>query len=203
MQIVQCLINFKNKVMDKETYYYQSNMTKLEKLIEFVKEKHSKQVRKYTGEPYFNHLKNVAELTSNIKRGHYATEIAYCHDLLEDTTITDNYLLKKLVDFGYNYQIAYHIVNTVLMITDYFTKKNYPELNRKARKELEFLRMKNISPLAQNIKCCDILDNLKDIAVYDKKFASVYIPEKLVLIQNFKHAQSDLIELIMSDYSCV
>ena len=32
------------------------------KLQEFVKYKHEKQVRKYTGEPYYNHVFNVAHI---------------------------------------------------------------------------------------------------------------------------------------------
>lgn len=170
-------------------------MTRQERLIEFVKEKHSRQVRKYTNEPYFNHLKNVARLTSLIKRGHYATEIAYCHDLIEDTTVTDFFLLKKLVEFGYPCDIAYHIVRTVVKLTDYYTKIAHPDLNRNERKRLEVLRMRQISPIAQNIKLCDIIDNTKDFDVSDVDFATIYIKEKRQTVNSFFHGQSDLIAL--------
>jgi len=83
------------------------------------------------------------------------------------------------------------------MLTDYYTKEAYPNLNRKKRKELEALRMQNISPLAQNIKCCDIIDNTESILQYDDKFSKVYIPEKIAMLKSFKHAQSDLVELAL------
>ena len=89
------------------------------------------------------------------------------------------------------------------MLTDYYTKEVYPDLNRKKRKELEVLRMQNISPLAQNIKCCDIIDNSESILKHDAEFSKVYIPEKIAMLKSFKYAQSDLVELALSNCRCV
>ena len=165
---------------------------KFKKLIEFVKASHATQIRKYTGEPYFVHLQSVAKLAENIKTGKYAQEIAYCHDLIEDTDLTEDQLIKKLSEFGYDRQSAFHIVRHVAMLTDQYTTENFPQLNRAARKKLENKRLQSISALAQSIKCCDIIDNSESIIKYDASFAKVYLAEANAMITNFKQAQSDL-----------
>jgi hypothetical protein len=58
--------------------------------------KHAGQVRKGSGEPYFNHLTRVAGRVV----GWRAKTIAYLHDLIEDTNITAKTLF--LVGFPYD-----------------------------------------------------------------------------------------------------
>lgn len=69
-------------------------MEKLKDLIRYVGLKHQLQVRKYTHEPYFNHLISVAEMVDDI--GDLFYEIGLCHDLLEDTDTSYSNFLKKL-----------------------------------------------------------------------------------------------------------
>lgn len=161
-------------------------------LIKFVTEAHKGQTRKGTDEPYLNHVLRVAQMAHDkIKKGHYAYEIGLCHDLIEDTTVTDYWLLKNLIHFGYPLQIAYHIMNNVIALTDYYTRENYPHDNRYDRKTMEFNRLSAISPLAQNIKACDIIDNIKDMKL-EAVFGDIYIEEKKAEIDQLPKMQSDL-----------
>lgn len=96
-----------------------------EHLFEFVVHKHKGQVRKYTGEPYFNHVKAVAEMADGIVPFGY--EIGLCHDLLEDTDCERNELNEALKRFGYSKPDAWYITIGVDDLTDVFTSKDYQQ----------------------------------------------------------------------------
>lgn len=150
-------------------------------LFEFVKTKHKDQKRKYTGEPYFNHLYNVAEIVSAHEMG--CAEIALCHDLFEDTDCTFNELYKKLTDIGYERRNAYDICSCVNELTDVFTSEEYPYLNRAKRKENEADRLGKISRISQTVKYADLIDNSSSITEHDKDFAKVYLKEKEAILK--------------------
>lgn len=160
---------------------------KQEKLLKFVKQKHKGQVRKYTSEPYWNHPFAVARLVDsyNILLG---AEIGLCHDLFEDTDCTYMELFKVLFEIGYDVYLCQVICSGVQELTDVFTVENFPDLNRAERKRLEATRMGNVSSLAANVKCCDIIDNTENIMDHDPKFGEVYIDEKVFLLSNISHA---------------
>jgi (p)ppGpp synthase/HD superfamily hydrolase len=142
----------------------------------FITLKHFEQKRKYTGEPYFQHLLAVAKMTENAAIHGY--EIGLCHDLLEDTDCTDFELMDALAIFGYSADANRSIVNGVIELTDVYTHEAYPHLNRAMRKELEAERLWTISKNSQTIKYCDFIDNTKSIVQYDPGFAKVYLAEK-------------------------
>jgi len=150
-------------------------------LFEFVKTKHKDQKRKYTGEPYFNHLHNVAEIVSVHEMG--CIEIALCHDLFEDTDCTFNELYKKLTDIGYDRKTSYDICSCVNELTDVFTSEDYPHLNRGKRKENEANRLGKISRISQTVKYADLIDNSSSITEHDKDFAKVYLKEKEAILK--------------------
>jgi (p)ppGpp synthase/HD superfamily hydrolase len=150
-------------------------------LFEFVKTKHKDQKRKYTGEPYFNHLYSVAEIVSVHEMG--CIEIALCHDLFEDTDCTFNELYKKLTDIGYDRKESYDICSCVNELTDVFTSEEYPYLNRGKRKENEANRLGKISRISQTVKYADLIDNTSSITEHDKDFAKVYLKEKEAIIK--------------------
>ena len=147
-----------------------------EQLFEFVKEKHKEQKRKYTNEPYHNHLLNVATIVSRHEID--CVEIALCHDLFEDTNCSFSELYKKLVTIGYSSRVAYKICSCVTELTDRFTKEDYPNLNRKERKANECKRLSTISYKSKSVKYADLIDNTSSIIKYDKDFAEVYLKEK-------------------------
>lgn len=163
-----------------------------EKLLEFVKEQHGTQVRKYTGEPYWHHVVAVAELVSEHGIIDLSVEIALCHDLFEDTPCDKATLYGKLTDIGYDMSDAGWICKGVEDLTDRFTKELAPELNRKSRKQLEAQRMGKISAAAQTVKCADLIDNTSSIVKYDPDFAVVYLKEKLEIIKQLRSAHIKL-----------
>lgn len=167
-------------------------MEKLEKLIDFVKEAHHGQLRKYTSEPYFIHLEGVMHLVAKYDNTECISEIAICHDLLEDTKISISEFRHALLQFGYSFADTYRISSSVEGLTDHYTKEKYPQFNRNRRKELEAIRLWGTSSLIQNVKCADIIDNVKNISEKDPKFAFTYLAEKNFVISNMTLADADL-----------
>lgn len=154
------------------------------KLFELVKKLHGEQKRKYTNEPYYNHLYQVAELVEHLSNdNNLLIEKALCHDVLEDTECNFRRLVKNLYECGYNYQDAYLISFSVRELTDVFTSKAFPYLNRKIRKESECLRLATITNDSQTIKYADIINNTSTIEEHDKSFAKVYFEEKKAILK--------------------
>lgn len=145
-------------------------------LFDFVKLKHGDQKRKYTNEPYYHHLVNVACIVAEHEPN--GIETALCHDLFEDTNCDFDALYKRMTEIGYTPDKAYKTCTYVNELTDKFTKEAYPEMNRKARKAEECRRLARISYLAQSVKYADLIDNSKDILKHDKGFGEVYLKEK-------------------------
>lgn len=160
-------------------------------LLDFVTEKHSGQVRKYTNEPYVNHLVSVANMANKTTAG-FGYEVGLCHDLLEDTDCTQKELADKLIELGYTPIATYFILGNVIELTDEYTSDKYPHLNRKARKELEALRLSDISPEAQTVKYCDLIDNTSSIVKYDKRFAFKYLDEKQVILSKMNRGDKEM-----------
>lgn len=160
-------------------------------LLQFVKDSHGDQKRKYTGEPYWNHVYAVAEIVSeyDVK----GIEIALCHDLFEDTYVKALDLLRFLAQNGYSNSEAQFIVSGVNDLTDVFTKENYPKLNRKDRKKLEAERLGKIHSLSQSVKYADLIDNTSSLSKYDKGFAKVYLSEKKEMLQQMRRGNHDLL----------
>ncbi len=158
---------------------------KRDKLIEFVKQQHGSQVRKYTGEPYFNHL--IAVATAAEKTGvNYGWEIGLCHDLFEDTLCHWESLFSFLLfKCDYTQQSSEYICDHVKDLTDVFTAIEFPYLNRSIRKQCEAIRLHTIDRTSQIIKCCDLIDNTKTIVQHDTGFAAKYIHEKREIIKGF------------------
>lgn len=161
-------------------------------LLEFVKEYHGDQKRKYTGEPYWHHLLNVAEIVSEFVPR--VTEVALCHDLFEDTKCTPQELQNFLVrTCHYDVGFAVSIVNGVKQLTDVYTPEAFPDMNRKERKKQEAFRMGLIGPDVQSVKYADLIDNTSSIILYDPGFAKTYLPEKLELLNRMRKGNIHLL----------
>jgi len=155
------------------------NLTSRQKqLFEFVKQQHGSQVRKYTGEPYTNHLLNVAEIVSGYtdNKG-LEIEIALCHDLFEDTECEPLFIATALVQAGYDDKEGIAIVNGIEDLTDFYTTDFYPDTNRSERKAKEAIRLGGISEISKTVKYADIIDNSESIMQHDTNFAKVYMTE--------------------------
>ena len=86
-----------------------------QKMYLFIQKEFNLYKRKYTEEPYFNHLVAVAKNCSfhNIKYGY---EIGLCHDLFEDTAMLPHEFIEIIVGFGYAKNEAEIISNAVFRI---------------------------------------------------------------------------------------
>lgn len=155
-------------------------------LLDFVKEQHGDQQRKYSDEPYWHHLVRVAETAARHLDAGIVKEIALCHDLLEDTSCTKQQLHRKLISIGYQKQQADSITSGVVELTDVYIKEDYPGMNRKSRKKQEARRLGTISPLAQSIKYADLIDNTGSIVDGNEGFGRVYLREAVDILDHMR-----------------
>ncbi len=172
------------------------NNTQL-KLFDFVAKKHGTQERKYTNTPYTDHLVEVAELVNPFDGdGLYLVETALCHDLYEDTDCTRNELGSILRDLRYSELGICAIQNAVTQLTDVFTPKDYPSMNRAKRKKAEVARLSKALPAfqIQTVKCADIISNAMSIRKYDPKFWKIYQKECSYKLKLFRQAQPELVD---------
>jgi hypothetical protein len=70
---------------------------------------------------------------------------------------------------------ATQTIALVEALTDEYTKENYPQWNRRKRKEMEAERLEKASAAAQTIKYADIIDNAPEITREDPAFAKRYL----------------------------
>lgn len=143
-------------------------------------EQHHGQVRKYTGEPYWNHCHAVATLVARWGGTPEMIAASYLHDTIEDTDMT----FARLEEI-----FGSVVTDLVRELTDQFTKAAYPQLNRAARKEREAGRIGEISLQAKVIKCADMMDNSASIEQHDPNFARVYLREKARVAQQLDDAR--------------
>lgn len=154
----------------------------LEKVREFADQAHGEQLRRYSSDRYIVHPVRVKETVSDYIHDLPVLAASLLHDVLEDTPTTSEELsdfLKTVMDEDQ----ARRCLQYVHELTDVYTKKDYPRLNRRSRRNKEFERLAAASPQAQTIKCADVLDNAIDIADNDPDFALTYLRECKQLLQ--------------------
>ncbi|MEX0720254.1 MAG: hypothetical protein WD059_06270 [Balneolaceae bacterium] len=162
-----------------------------EALLEFVKQEHGDQQRKYSDEPYWKHVVRVANIASKyLKDG---VEVAFCHDLLEDTACTEKQLYNQLIAVGYPEEEASVIREGVVELTDVYIKENYPELNRRERKKREAERLWETSYLAQSVKYADLIDNMNSIVDGEPGFARVFVREGVDILKGMRDGNIHLL----------
>ena len=136
--------------------------------MQFAMEKHTGQLRRYTNEPYWGHLAEVAgivAMTQNVLP--LQLQVAWLHDTIEDTYTTFGELCDT---FG----------PTVAVGVQYLT--DVEEGNRKTRKSAANARLSQSPEWIQTIKLADGLSNLQSIVQHDRKFAKVYVQEWMDLL---------------------
>lgn len=133
-----------------------------------VREYHSGQKRKYTGEEYRHHLVRVGNALAKKYPEDFALEIAgYLHDTLEDT----KYTFEEMVEtFG---------LDVAWLVSQVTTPKEFDVLKREEKHQRECKRLSHISTRAKRLKRADISDNLSDIALHNPNYATLYIQEKV------------------------
>lgn len=164
---------------------------KYDKFLEFVVSAHSGQKRKYTGEPYHNHLKRVSDEVLVLNP--YAAFIGLGHDLIEDTDETKESIERYLHEvMDGDYLGIKFIIDGIICLTDEYTKEKYPNMNRSERKGMEIDRLTHMHPVYQSIKYADITDNISSIVEHDPDFGLVYVKEKIKLVNRMRYGDIDL-----------
>ncbi|MCE9564637.1 MAG: HD domain-containing protein [Planctomycetes bacterium] len=141
---------------------------------------HHAQKRKYTGEPYVNHCRNVAAIVAGYTDDQEVIAAALLHDVLEDTPTTPEELREHFRD---------RVVSLVLEVTD---ASRPHDGNRETRKALDREHLARSSPEGATIKLADLIDNTDSITRYDPNFARVYLAEKERLLPLLKHGNPEL-----------
>jgi len=172
-------------------------MDKLKDIILLAVDLHGNQKRKYTGEPYVNHTVQVAKIVKNYGGDDVMVYAAVLHDVLEDTNTTKEELFNHLRQI-IGSEKTIEVVKLVQELTDVFIKDDYPNINRKGRKEMEAMRLGAISPKAQTIKYADLLDNGQDIMKNDPKFGRVYLKEKEQILKHMNKGNQELYKKCLS-----
>ena len=141
----------------------------LSRAQQFAMDSHTsvKHLRKYTREPYSNHLAAVADC---VEKTLHATEemiaAAWLHDVLEDVPSVSMEHLER--EFGPG------VASLVLQLTDVSRPEDG---NRAVRKAKDRDHLAKASPEAQTIKLADLLDNADAILSHDPAFANVFLKE--------------------------
>lgn len=159
-------------------------MTLIERALIFAFRFHAGQKRKYSGDPYVVHPITVADIVGEHTGRDDLVAAALLHDVIEDCDVVADELV---VLFGRE------IAGIVVELTDVYTKEDYPDKNRKARKRLEASRLALASQEAQIIKIADMLDNSRHMDPTDE-FVDVYADEKTYLLDLIGSAHPGLAE---------
>jgi len=150
--------------------------------LDFATKAHGDQVRKYTGEPYTNHLVEVMNIVRTVKSDDSMLAAALLHDTIEDTSVTEADVRKE---FGSR------IAKLVVELTDISKPEDG---NRAFRKAMDRDKLAKVSDDAQTIKLADLISNGKDIAVNDPNFAKVFLNEKRQLLEVLNRGDSTLLK---------
>jgi hypothetical protein len=129
------------------------------------------QLRKYSGQPYEEHLRSVAEMVDAITDDAEIIAAAWLHDVVEDTPTTIEDIERA---FGPD----------VRELVDALTDVSRPnDGNRAARKELDRKHLATAPARAQTVKLADLIDNCQDICKHNAKFGRVYLAEMAALLE--------------------
>ncbi len=152
---------------------------------QFATKWHGSQVRKYTGEPYIEHCREIVDILKVVPHTEDMLAAAWLHDVLEDTECS---LMEMHVAFGDD------IAFMVLMLTDCDKCLG----NRATRKGIDRERLGRASAEVQTIKLADLISNTKSIVEHDPKFAKVYLAEARMLLDVLTKGDESLREILLS-----
>lgn len=155
-----------------------SELTLIANALTVARDAHARQVRKYTGDPYTNHVRAVAAIVNRHGLPVHIIAAALLHDVVEDTAVTLADLAKVFPP---------EVVDCVAYMTDQCTGKN-----RAARKAAECARLATGSPDQQSLKLADLIDNTASIVEHDPKFARTYLAEKRALLDALTDAKPSI-----------
>lgn len=144
----------------------------------FAREAHKDQRRKYTGNPYVDHLAEVAGIVAAVGGTAEMIATAWLHDTVEDQDVSTTDICRRFgraVGYG------------VRMLTD------CEPGNRAVRKAASRARLAEAEGWVQTIKVADLISNNSSIVQHDPQFAAVYLDEKRQLLDVLVRADPRLV----------
>jgi hypothetical protein len=157
--------------------------TPIPDVLAFGIEKHAKQVRKYTGEPYIAHPLEVASIVAEylpaypVELHDVMVKVAVLHDVMEDQGVTYEELEQR---FGTQ------VADGVLLLSD------LDGGNRDERNARTLERLAGAPSWVQTVKCGDLISNTKSIVQHDIGFAVPYLREKRRLLAVMHDAHPEI-----------
>lgn len=148
--------------------------------MQFAREVHKDQRRKYSGNPYADHLAEVAGIVAAVDCSEEAIATAWLHDCREDQGVSGEEIEAR---FGMRVAVG------VALLSD------FEQGNRATRKALSRERLASAPAWVQNIKCADLISNTSSIVMHDPDFAKVYLEEKRRLLDVLTKADHRLLAL--------
>lgn len=155
-------------------------MKTLDRAYRFARHAHRNDVRKYTGEAYINHPREVSCIVASVPHDENMLAAAMLHDVVEDTPVT----LKEIeAEFG----------SDIASLVENLTDVSKPEDgNRKTRKAIDREHSAKSSARAATVKLADLIHNGEDIVKHDPSFAKVFMAEKKLLLGVLAHGDKTL-----------
>lgn len=149
----------------------------------FAREAHRNQVRKYTGNPYADHLAEVAGIVATATHAYpphmhdKMIAVAWLHDCAEDQGVQSHTLIEK---FGNT------IADGIRWLSD------LEQGNRQERKSASRAQLARAPGWVQTIKCADLISNTSSIVKHDPSFAATYLRKKRELLAVLTNAHMGL-----------
>lgn len=148
----------------------------------FAREVHKDQRRKYTGNPYTDHLAEVAGIVATVDQDPATIATAWLHDCREDQGVTGEELERR---FGMRVAVG------VALLSDF-------EVGTRAqRKAASRARLASAPAWVQTIKLADLISNTASIVQHDSSFSRVYLAEKMALLEVMTFGDLRLHELAL------
>jgi hypothetical protein len=140
------------------------------------------QLRKYTGQPYEEHLRRVAAIVERNTSDPEMIAAAWLHDVVEDTPATIEEVGRE---FGPG----------VRELVDALTDVSRPQDgNRAVRKSMDREHLAAAPSRAQTVKLADLIDNCEDICKHNRGFGRVFLGEMKQLLEVLTRADPRLLE---------
>lgn len=164
--------------------------------MRFARNAHATQVRKYTGNPYADHLAEVAGIVASVA-GRITIDPLMV-DIMVSTAWLHDYIEDQRQDHDTNGEFAYTVLalefgeviaGGVLHLSDMETG------NRRERKAAARERLIRSPGWVQTIKVADLISNTSSIVKHDPKFAVVYLEEKRLLLEVLTKADPLLVDI--------
>lgn len=159
--------------------------------MQFARAMHREQRRKYTGNPYADHLAEVAGIVAAVAASRCPWDVlggvegrvdrmiatSWLHDVIEDQGVTREDLAARFGEV---------VAAGVVLLSD------MEQGNRAERKAAARVRLAAAPGWVQTIKCADLISNTSSIVMHDPKFAVTYLEEKRLLLGVMLHADPRL-----------